>query len=204
MRHPLRARALLPALCLLLAAACGGADDRGDTGDTGDTGAAASRPVIRATAVTGATDTAAAPPIVFTAADLEAYERGIVRETALVREAQERARTAATPAARGAAAQAQWKEQTMPEGARSAGLPEARYAQLREAVDGVLQTLDFQGKIDGPMSLDTARATPEMRRRLASDPFDGLAPASAGALRARLDRLAPLWIEYVRLTAVAG
>ncbi|HWJ22797.1 MAG TPA: hypothetical protein VNS52_10645, partial [Gemmatimonadaceae bacterium] len=139
-----------------------------------------------------------------TEADLDAYERGLTKEIELVRAAQERERTATTPQARGEAMQAQWKEQTMPGGAQSAGLPLERYGRVRETVNHVLETLDFQGRIDGPLSMDTTHATPEMRQRLTSDPFVALPPASAAALRARLDRLVPLWGQYVRLTAVAG
>jgi hypothetical protein len=54
------------------------------------------------------------------------------------------------------------------------------------------------------MELDTANAAPEMKKRLSSDPFAELAPGSAAALRARLDALAPLWIEYMNLVAVNG
>jgi hypothetical protein len=43
-----------------------------------------------------------------------------------------------------------------------------------------------------------------MKRRLATDPLADLSPESAAALRARMDRLVPLWIEYVTLTAVGG
>jgi hypothetical protein len=41
-------------------------------------------------------------------------------------------------------------------------------------------------------------------RRLARDTFDDLSSESAAALRARMDRLVPVWIEYISLTAVAG
>ena len=54
------------------------------------------------------------------------------------------------------------------------------------------------------MELDTARASPEMKQRLSGDPFAELAPASATALRARLDALSTVWIEYMNLVAVAG
>lgn len=178
---------------LVLAAACGGTE-----GEAGD--AAGAPPAAAANAAAGA----AGPAFAFTAADVDSYERGLKREIELVRAAQERARTATTPQQRGEAAQAQWAEQTMPEGARSAGVPVDRYRQIRESVGEVLQTLDYQGKIDGPLSIDTTRVDPEMRRRLARDPLAELAPASAAALRARLDRLTPLWAEYMTLTAVAG
>jgi hypothetical protein len=43
-----------------------------------------------------------------------------------------------------------------------------------------------------------------MKKRLRGDPFDDLAPASAAALRARLDALSRVWIEYVNLVALNG
>ncbi len=140
----------------------------------------------------------------FDEADVDAFARGLAREAELVREAQAKARTAATAEERGAAMQAQWKEQTMPGGAEAAGLPLERYAEIREAITQTLQTLDFQGKIEGPMQLDTSRATPEMRQRLESDAFASLPAGSAAALRSRLDQLAPIWRTYIELTAVGG
>ena len=140
----------------------------------------------------------------FDAADVDAFARGLTRETELVREAQAKARKATTPAERGAAMEAQWKEGTMPGGAEAAGMPLERYAAVREAIVATLQTLEFQGKIEGPMQLDTSRATPEIRQRLEADPYADLPAASAAALRARLDQLAPIWATYVELTAVGG
>ena len=142
--------------------------------------------------------------VAFDEADVDAVARGLAREAELVREAQARASAAATPAERGAAMQAQWKEQTMPGGAEAAGMSLERYASVREAITATLQTLDFQGRIDGPMQLDTSRATPEMRRRLEADAYAELPAASASALRARLDQLVPVWAAYVELTAVGG
>ena len=189
-------------LLSLGAASCGG---RGG-GDAAQTPGAAGSAGGAQTASPAAAPAggAAAAAAALTDADLDAYERGIAREIELVKAAQEGERTATTPQARGEAMQAQWKEQTMPAGAQSAGLPPERYRDVRETVNRVLETLDFQGKIDGPLSMDTARATPEMRQRLASDPFAALPPASAAAIRGRLDRLARLWGDYVKLTAVAG
>jgi hypothetical protein len=189
--------ALTPAVVTLFAAGCGGTAERSG-GEAGGNSAAAAAPA--------AAPGAASPdqPLDLTEADLDAYERGLQKEIELVRAAQERARTATTPQARAEATQAQWKEQTMPEAARAIGVTPERYQQVRETVHEVLQTLDFQGKIEGPMQMDTARATPEMRARLARDPLAALAPAAAAALRARLDRLAPIFAQYVTLTAVGG
>ena len=195
MPRPTFSRALCPLLVVTLLA-CGGGDQGDGSADAGAGSAAGS--------AAGSGDAAAGRPFAFTEADLDAYERGLTKEIELVRAAQQRASSATTPQARGDAMQAQWKEQTMPEAARAIGVAPERYAQVRETVHEVLQTLDFQGKIDGPMQMDTASATPEMRARLARDPLGELPPASAAALRARLDRLAPLFAQYVTLTAVGG
>jgi hypothetical protein len=151
-------------------------------------------------AAAGATGQAAE----LTPADLDAYAKGLARETELVRAAQERGRSATTPQQRGDAQQAQWEDQTIPEGAKAAGLSVERYRAVRATVHDTFRWLDFQGKIDGPMQLDTLAAPPDMKARLARDPLDALTPASRSALQAAMDRLVPPWIEYVKLTAVAG
>lgn len=140
----------------------------------------------------------------FTEADLKAYEKGLAQETALVRAAKVRGDNAKTPAERGKAAQDEWEDQTIPGGAQAAGLPVERYRNVRQAVNWVLETLDFQGKINGPLEIDVEHATPEMKQRLSSDPFGELSPASAAALHARLSKLVPAWVQYMQLTAVNG
>jgi len=195
-RSPLAFRPSLVLLALL--AACGGGAGR--TADS--TGAGAGGAAGAANATAGSSSSGGA--LALTAADVDAYERGLKKEIELVRAAQERARTATTPQARGEAMQAQWKEQTMPAAAQAIGVAPAHYQQVRETVHEVLQTLDFQGKIEGPMQMDTAHASPEMKARLARDAFADLSPESAAAIRARLDRLAPLFAEYATLTAVGG
>ena len=50
-----------------------------------------------------------------------------------------------------------------------AGLSEARYRQVRKSVNKVLQTLDFQGTIDGPLSIDLERASVGDRPIFTSD-----------------------------------
>ena len=190
-------RAAFTALATVFATACG------SDASNSDQPAAGSPP----SSVSGTEPAAAAASeqaAELTPADLEAYAKGLARETELVRAAQERSRTAATPEARGEAQQAQWEDQTIPEGAKAAGLPVERYRAVRATVHRTFQWLDFQGKIDGPMQLDTANAAPDMKARLARDPFDELTPASRSALQAMMDRLVPPWIEYVKLTAVGG
>lgn len=136
----------------------------------------------------------------FTDADLEAFERGFAREIELVKAAKVRADAATTPEERGLAAQAQFEHQTAPEAARSIGVDPVRYRATGDTVVRVLTTLDFQGKIDGPMELDKSRSSPDMVARVEGDAYAGLPPASAAALQARLPRLTPLWKEYLSLT----
>ena len=173
-------------------AACGGGD------------APAGQAASDATPASAASAEASATTRDLTAQDLDAYAKGLARETELVRAAQERAKTATTPQERGAAQQAQWEDQTIPEGAKASGLSPERYRAVRTTVNTTFQWLDFQGKIDGPMQLDTATAPPDMKARLARDPFDALSPASRAEVQAQMNRLVPAWIEYVKLTAVAG
>jgi hypothetical protein len=185
---------------LLLAAACGN-DAQSNDGQRADSLAGTATSSSSSSSPSSAASSA---PAELTSAELDAYARGIAKEIELVKAAQERARTATSPQARGEAAQAQWEDQTIPGGAESAGLTADEYRRVRRTVHHVLQTLDFQGKIDGPMQMDTTHATPEMRKQLTTDPFEELSPSSRTALRERMDKLVPLWVQYVTLTAVAG
>ena len=203
-QHLRRSIHRIAVLALFAAAACGRDGDEARGASTPGSGSDAASGGAATTTTSSSSSSASDEAFAFTDADLQAYERGLTKEIELVRAAQDRQRTATTPEARGEAMQAQWEDQTIPEGARSAGLAVDRYRKVRQTVNRTLQTLDFQGKIEGPMSMDTTNAPPDMRRRLASDPFAELAPSSAAALRARMDRLVPLFVRYVELTAVAG
>jgi hypothetical protein len=142
--------------------------------------------------------------IVFTAGDVAALEKGLAREADMVRAARERGNNATTPEERGKAAQDEWEDQTIPAGAQAAGLSVERYREVRETVTHVLETLDFQGKIDGPLEIDVEHAAAEMKQRLAVDPFTQLATASVVALRARMGTIVPVWVHYMQLTALNG
>ena len=143
-------------------------------------------------------------PAAFTEADLDQLGRGLREEIDAVKAAQEKAAAAPTAQKRGAAIQAQWDTATIPLGAEASGLSEPRYREVREAVDRVFTTLDFQGKIDGPLSIDLERADAETKARVSGDACAGLPPQAAMALRASMDRLVPIWMEYKKLVAVAG
>jgi membrane-bound lytic murein transglycosylase len=137
-------------------------------------------------------------------ADLDAFERGFAKEIELVLAAMKKGAEATTPEERGEAEREALQERTAPEAARAVGLTPDRYLAIREPVTTVLETLDLRGDIAAPMAIDPAQVTPELRKRLDGDPFASLSPASATAVRARLDRLVPLWTRYVVLGAMAG
>jgi hypothetical protein len=195
MSSPVFRRGVAALALITIAAACSGGSDA-DTGSVSDSAAGASS----AATTPAASDAAFA----FTDADLDAYERGLRKEIELVHAAKARGDSAKTPAERGAASQAAFETTTAPEAAKTIGASVERYEATRRTVNRVFQTLDFQGKIAGPMELDTANAPPEMKQRLASDPFAELPPASADALRARMEALSRVWIEYIKLVAVSG
>ena len=86
----------------------------------------------------------------------------------------------------------------------ASGLPLERYRLVRQTLSRLLTTLDFQGKIDGPLSIDLERADAETKARMSRDALSELPGEAAAALRAKMDRLVPVWIEYKKLVAVAG
>jgi hypothetical protein len=142
--------------------------------------------------------------ISLTETDLDGFEKGLAREIYLVKDGQLRAQRATTPVERGNAIQSTFEENTMAKAVPESGLPLERYRLVRQTLSRLLTTLDFQGKIDGPQSVDTAHADAEMKARLASDPYSALDPASAELVKGRMDRIVPLWIEYINLTVVGG
>ena len=191
-------RSLMAALFLLAAGACT-AEDRQPASGSGRVDRPASDAAQQP--ATGAPQDA---PATFTEADLDAFERGLRREIEAVRAAQKRSGTAKTAEERGAAFQDSFEHATMPLGAEAAGLPLDRYRAIRETVMRTFRILDFQGTIDGPMQMDMSRASAAQKEELSRDPFSTLPGPSAAALRARMDRLVPVWLEYIGLTAVAG
>ena len=186
-----RAAALVPFLVLSIACSS-------DESATADSGASVAESASESPSVSESTG-----PVALTAADIDAFEKGIVRETQLVREAQQRASAATTPAERGEASQAAFETTTIPAAAPATGLSPERYKRIREAIGTFLTTIDFRGEIDGPQSIDTARASAEVKARLA-DPYAGIDPEGAALLKSRISTIAPLWIEYINLTVVGG
>ena len=189
-RHP--ADTIIATILLIAGAGCADTNDKRaeSAGSVDERGTGGTPSATRALELTSDT--------------LNAYERGLQKEIEAVRTAQQRSGTATTAQERGKAIQAAFEEATIPQGAAAAGLSVEDYRELRETVNGLFRTLDFQGKIDGPLSMDLSRADAATKERLARDPFADLSSESAAALRAQMDRLVPVWIEYVTLTAVAG
>ena len=143
-------------------------------------------------------------PVSLTAADFDGFEKGMKHEIALVKDAHHRASTATSPQERGNAIQSAFEENTMAAAVPVSGLSLERYRLVRQTLSRILVTLDFQEKIDGPQSVDTTLADSAMKARLKSDPYSALDAASAAELKARLSRIAPVWIEYANVTAVNG
>ena len=184
---------LLAALCIATVACS--SNDSSNSGDT------ASAPPSQTSGEASPSENSG--PITLTAADIDGFEKGIVRETQLVREAQQRASSATTPQERGEAAQAAFEINTIPAAAPVTGLSAERYKLVRETIATIMTTLDFRGEIDGPQSIDTARADAATKARLA-DPYANVDPQGASLLKSRLSTLAPRWIEYINLTVVGG
>ena len=172
------------------------------TGDSRASSDSAAAPQPEATVASEAP--APGAPVTLTTADIDGFEKGIARESHLVREGHARAAKAVTPVERGNAIQSTFEENTMAGAIEASGLSLERYRLVRQTLSRLLTTLDFQGKIDGPQSVDTAHADAEMKARLASDPYAVLDAASAELVKSRLDGIVKAWVEYINLTAVGG
>ena len=193
-----RSKVVVAVLAVAVVTACSGGESKAGTDSAEGAGAVGTESQNQSA---NATQTA---PISLTAAELDGFEKGLKREIELVREGQERAGKATSSVERGNAIQSTFEENTMKGAVPASGLPFERYHQLRNTLGTLLTTLDFQGKIDGPQSVDTAHADAAMKARLASDPYSVLDPSSAALLKSRLTSIVPIWVEYVNLTAVGG
>ena len=129
-----------------------------------------------------------------TPALLQAYAKGLRKEVEIIRRPGRGTHYGVTISKYG---------EEGPEVVAASGLSLDDYRAIRDLVDPVFTTLNFQGKIGPPRSINVERA-PEWKERLAGDPFDELSPASAKALREHMDILVPPWSEIVRMTAQNG
>lgn len=181
-------------LLLLAAISCGSDASRGKPADDAiATGGVATR-----------AEGTGSSAVAFSDADLDAFIAGLGAETEILRTAQERLASAATPQQRVDALQSASEGARIPEAARRAPLPLERYRAVRDVVVPVLETLDFQGKLEGPMTMDTTRVGESVRARLRGDAMASLSPQSRAALTARLPRIQPVWAEFAVLRAQGG
>lgn len=173
-------------VAMLLVAAAAGC-----RGPAPDAGPAAASP-------TGATATAAAESGHVTLDDenLAAYARALARQVEIIRRPGRGTHY-------GVAISAHDLDGETGEVMEAAGMTVAEYKAVDGLVDPVFTTLNFQGVIGPPRSIDVD-ASPEWRERLEGDPFASLSPESAAALRRHMDTLVPLWSEIVGLTAQHG
>lgn len=171
-------------LAATLAVGCSGEPEGNGTAATGD------RTVTRATA---AADTEAP---VLTDANLEAYARALAKQAEIIRRPGRGTHYGVTVSAYDL-------EGESGEVLEAAGMTAQEYRAVDRVVDPVFTTLNFQGEIGPPRSIDL-EAAPEWKERLEGDPFADLAPESAAALRRHMDTLVPLWSDIVGLTAQHG
>lgn len=174
------ATTILASALLLTAIACSG-DAGSDAGDS------ASRSDAAATG---------AAAVELNDANLEALERGLQKEIEIIR------RPGRAGSHYGVSLQA--RDPEAQEVAEAAGMSVLEYRELHDAVERVLTTLNLQGKIGPPRSVDLEKASDEFRARYESDPYAELPSGSADALRRWEERLAKVWGEIVSQTAVAG
>jgi hypothetical protein len=139
-----------------------------------------------------------AQAVAFTAADVDAFQRGFKEELPYLHKPPK------TASNRFGDVTEEAQQAAMGVGAKAAGLDLNRYRQLHDVILNVLRTLDIQGKIPGPVQVDMSRVSPEQRKQLERDPFVDLPGPSATALREKVGQLAPMWVEYINMTAVAG
>lgn len=176
-------------LSALLAAALAG----GCTDEAGDT--TRNTTVDRTAATTG--DRSDAQATALTDANLEAYARALEKQAEIIRRPGRGTHYGVKISAYG-------EDSESREVLEAAGMTAREYNAVDRLVDPVFTTLNFQGEIGPPRSINLDEASPEWRERLERDPFDDLPPESAAALRRHMDTLVPLWSDVVGLTAQHG
>ena len=132
-----------------------------------------------------------------TDANLEAYARALQKQAEIIRRPGRGTHYGVRISAYG-------EDDESREVLEAAGMTASEYNAVDQLVEPVFTTLNFQGEIGPPRSINLDEASPEWRERLERDPFDDLAPESAAALRRHMDTLVPLWSDVVGLTAQHG
>jgi hypothetical protein len=198
---------------LLLLSACGGNDsDAAASGAAADDTAA----VAAAPAAEAASTSQASADTVLTPEDLDRYQRGVGKETELLRDAQQRKAEAKTGSDTLEVLGSVQEWQLRPEAAKAAGVDEGRWQLIQGRVDAVLSKLQMGPAMMAQMNaMDTTSLPPAQRAQVREnmkqaqaaygDPYAGLAPETAEAFRARADELGRLRTEYMEaLAKVSG
>jgi hypothetical protein len=151
-------------------------------------GAAAAPPTATPAATPAAPDRLAGAAPALQPDDLDAYAKGMRKEIELRQAARDKAAKAKADNDQTAEISA-LAELTSVDitkaGAGAAGVDRVRYEAIKNAVDHVLGVLDMNAAMAG---MGDAAQTAKLR----SDPWQGLDPAFAAALKARRDELAEL------------
>lgn len=172
-------------LATALAAGCSGTAE-----DAERAAAAGDRPAANS-------DTsAAAQPVTLTDENLDAYGRALARQAEIIRRPGRGTHYGVTISAYDSGGESG-------EVLEAAGMTVAEYRAVNDLVEPLFTTLNFQGKIGPPRSINL-EAAPEWKERLQSDPFATLSPESAAALRRNMDKLVPPWSDIVGLTGQHG
>jgi hypothetical protein len=180
MRRAMRTRHMVrlwmvAALAFLAGAACRGKERNRDTAkDTAAVERHGESPETTAQAAANPrADSTAMPsqeqPFVLTAADLDAYERGVRREITIVEGAKAKVRSSRSGTDTLSALGTAIPQETQQKGAEAAGISVDRYRQVVDAVDAILAAADLDApmtKMMADAAKDTANVPPEMRAQL--------------------------------------
>lgn len=193
-------RLAFPLAALLLLTACGG-----DADEAPDAAVAATDE-----AATAADDAAPAAPVALDVAALDALVLGVERENTMLNGVAERMPGAADDMAKLALMAEVEPAKLESEGAGAAGMDVERYRALKDQLFTVVGMAEMRAMMEQQFaSLDTtgmdeataaqAKKNAEEMRAQLSDPYAGLEPATADAMRARQAELAELRARHIGL-----
>ncbi|MGY0559260.1 hypothetical protein ACW7G2_00845 [Luteimonas sp. A277] len=149
------------------------------------------------TAITATSTADDAQPAALTDANLEAYARALAKQAEIIRRPGRGTHYGVTVSIYDS-------EGESGDVLEAAGMTVEEFHAVDRLVEPVFTTLNFQGEIGPPRSINLEEASPEWKERLAGDPFTSLPPESAAALRRHMDTLVPLWSDIVGMTAQHG
>lgn len=153
-------------------------------------------PQTAATASASTVKADEAQPAALTDANLEAYARALAKQAEIIRRPGRGTHYGVTVSIYDG-------EGESGDVLEAAGMTVEEFHAVEGLVEPVFTTLNFQGEIGPPRSINLEEASPE-KEGLEGDPFTSLPPESAAALRRHMDTLVPLWSDIVGMTAQHG